>query len=270
MTNTAVLDPATPNGRIRGGFAWYCRRLFKKRFRSVLTERAGLEHIGALNAHDGPAIVALNHASWWDPLVGYMLDFDLLPARESRAPIEMAQLQQFKFFKKLGLFGIEPDHPDALTEMSAYTDELFAHARGTLILTPQGRFTDPRDKVRLRPGAAAILAEHPTARVVSVALEYVFWQDQKPELLTRVTTLEQDPDGLAGSTTACHRAITRLMQANQDQLAELVRARDEAPFEPLFEWSDAGAAKTNPFYDLMLRLRGKSGKVEQAERTRTA
>lgn len=270
MTNTAVLDPATPSDRIRGGFAWYCRGLFKKRFHAVLTERAGPEQLGALDAFDGSAIVVLNHASWWDPLVGAMLDLELFKTRETRAPIEMAQLRQFKFFKKLGLFGIEPDHPEALAEMSAYIGELFAGARGTLVLTPQGRFTDPRDRVRIRPGAAAILAEHPEARVVSVAIEYVFWQDQKPELLTRVSTMNADPSTLAGRTAACHRAITRLMQTNQGQLAELARARDESPFVPLFPWSGAGSAKTNPIYDALLRIRGKSGRVEQAERNRPA
>ncbi|MEM9064951.1 MAG: lysophospholipid acyltransferase family protein [Planctomycetota bacterium] len=270
MIDPAVLNPATPDERISGGFAWYCRRLFRKRFHAILTERGGVEQLQALDAFDGPSIVVLNHAAWWDPLIGYMLDRDRLPERTSRAPIEMEQLQQFKIFKKLGLFGIEPDHPDALGAMTEYIAGLFAKTKGTLILTPQGQFTDPRERIRLRPGAAALLAAFPTARLVSVAIEYIFWLDQKPELLTRVATLDVPAVELDGRTTACHRAITRLMQDNQNALATLSKARDEAPFEPLFDWSGAGAAKINPFYDLVLRLRGKSGKVTQAERAGTA
>ena len=67
--------------------------------------------------------------------------------------------------------------------MKRHVLERLERSPGTLLgLTPQGRFTDPREPIRLRPGAAAIAAScERSPRVVVVSIEYVFWQDARPE-----------------------------------------------------------------------------------------
>src|SRR4051794_4534271 len=47
----------------------------------------------------GPAIVVLNHPSWWDPLIGLVLS-DLWPGRRHYAPIDSAALARYRFFER--------------------------------------------------------------------------------------------------------------------------------------------------------------------------
>jgi hypothetical protein len=213
----------------------------------------------------------MNHASWWDPLVALVVGTELFSARRVIAPMHAEQLRRFAFMRRLGMFGIDPDNPESLGAMSTYVAQYFAShpspARPTLILTPQGTFTDPREPIRVRPGAAAIAAETPDVLVASLSIEYAFWQSRRPELFSRFECLPTPGTGTDGpateqgraSTTAWHRVITAGMQANADALAALVKARDPEPFESLFA---TRGSSINPAYDLWLRLRGKSGEIE--------
>ena len=51
----------------------------------------------------------------------------------------------------------------------------------------------------------------------------------------------------------------RAMRANQAALAELVRARNAAAFEPFAPSFRPKVSGTNPVYDLWLRLTGRGG-----------
>ena len=282
-----VLEPARPSERVARVFAWYCRRLFRKRFHALRATPALIDTMRMLDVHDGPAVVNLNHSAWWDPLVGFLLATDRTPSRQGSSPMEMAQWKQFGFFKKLGVFGIEPDAPGAVEALAEHAAMLFnASDRGTLWITPQGRFADVREPARLRPGAAAVCAhddakrgasahERPRVMLVSLAIEYAFWTDQRPELLLHARMLDEPPQAPA-STAHWLRAQTRHMRRVQSELAELVIARDPAAFVPAFAWAESAAgsgadgepARVNPFYDLWLRLRGKSGRVIQRDQQR--
>lgn len=269
-----LLTPAlfgAMNDRFRAFFARYARRMLAKDFHRVNLTPASRVASAAFNAHAGPAILVMNHASWWDPLVALVVGSELFPSRKAIAPMHSEQLKRFAFMRRLGMFGIDPDNPASLSAMSAYVASFFqshpAPARPTLILTPQGTFTDPREPIRVRPGAAAISAETPGVLVASLSIEYGFWQSRRPELFLRFETLaapngsRADDAGEQGraSTTSWHRVITSGMQANADALATLVKARDPAPFESLFR---TRGSSINPAYDLWLRLRGKSGEIE--------
>ncbi|MED5507402.1 MAG: hypothetical protein VX684_06150, partial [Planctomycetota bacterium] len=54
------------------------------------------------------------------------------------------------------------------------------------------------------------------------------------------------------------------MQAETDALAEQVRTRDEDRFDPLVP---PAPNRTNPVYDLWLKVRGRRGDLEVAHRT---
>ena len=177
-------------------------------------------------AADGPFLGLLSHASWLDPLVGLLVWRQLLPDRDLRMPMDAEQLARFGFFKRLGVFGIDPDDPASLDAMRRFVLDHFATGvRPALGLTPQGRFTDPREPVRLRPGAAAIAAAAPSnTAVVAIAVEYVFWQDQRPEILISATRCPR-PTGPA-STTGWHRAMTEAFSDAAARLAAAAIARD--------------------------------------------
>lgn len=215
---------------------------------------------------DGPLVVLLGHASWWDPLVGLVVWRRLLADRDLRMPMDADQLARFGFFKRLGVFGIDPDDPRSLEAMRRFTLDHFATAtRPTLGLTPQGRFTDPREPVRLRPGAAAIAAAAPSeTTVVAIAVEYVFWQDQRPEILIAASPCPR-PTGSA-STTRWHRAMTEAFTDATARLAAASIDRDPDAFTDLV----GGRDRIHPVMDLWLRMTGRGGGIAARRSPREA
>jgi len=237
-------------------FTWYAReKLVRKRFNRVQVAAGTRDALARLDRTDLPAVVLLSHSSWWDPLVALLLAAELAPSRSIAAPMDRRELERFGFFRKVGVFGVDPDDPSALEPMVAYVMQRFEREkRGTLWITPQGRFADARAPVRCRPGAAAVAARAVETfggvEVVSAAIEYGFWEDQKPEIFLRFAPVSTEGVG----TASWHRAITRGMQANAAALAELVIARDAAAFEPLLA---AKPPRVHPLYDWYLRLTGR-------------
>ncbi|TVQ62017.1 MAG: hypothetical protein EA378_06000 [Phycisphaerales bacterium] len=287
---------AKPNAHVARFFHRYTRRLFSKKFHAVRFTPGSGDLLRALNDASEPVIVAMNHCSWWDPMVGVLLASGATPDRRTFAPMELAQLEQFAFFRMLGVFGLDPEHPRAVEAMTAYILEQFGsptsrdregavspisgedrsltvaarserRSPASLWLTPQGSFADVRTPAKLRPGAAAVAAAACTrfqhVRVVTLAIEYGFWTDQKPEVFLHAEPVPT-PDR-ADSTTAWHRALTCSLRSSQSALAERVAARDPAGFELRPDLVggrvDRERAQVNPIYDLWLRLRGQSGKV---------
>jgi len=261
--------------RFVGWFNRYVRRLVRRRFAAVRVLGDDARKLADLDAHDGPLIVIMNHASWWDPLVGLLLADALVPSRDACAPMDAVQLRRLGMFRWLGVFGVDPDDPETMREMAEYVSGRFEGLlRPSLWITPQGEFTDVRAPVVMRPGAAAVAArlapELGPLRVIAIGIEYVFWQDQLPELAIAIDEVcpgggrvERDglePPGLERAGLGrWHRAMQSQLQATLDRLAAAVIARDEAAFRPLLTGAQG---KTGFIYDLWLRLRGRSGRIE--------
>lgn len=241
--------------------------MFPRRFHAVRLARENADLLAEAAAHPAPVIVAFNHPSWWDPMVAVLLARRFMPEREHLAPIDAAALRTFGFFRRLGVFGIDPDDPASLRAMAEHVGERFRrNPCTTLWITPQGRLTDPRVEVRIRPGAAALAAQHPGARVIAAAVEYVFWGHPKPEVLIRLEPCEPDGGG-AGRTAAWHRAMQGAMRRSAEALAELAIARDPRPFR-LLVGRERGGDEVNPLYDLWLRLRGRSAGISPEQSLR--
>ena len=263
------LIPATPREGFTRMFAWYTRRLLRKRFHRVHATPETLTLLADVNRFAGPAVMCCTHGSWWDPLVALHFQRDYLGSRSHYSPIDRTQLQRFKFFRKVGLFGIDPDSPASLDAMTGYIDGLRqAHPRLTLGITPQGRFTDPREAIRLRPGAAAIAARLPGVRVVAAAVEYAGWQDSRPSIFVHA---QEVPAPELPSTAAWHRVLQAGMQQAANELALLVIARDPAPFSIVLGPHAGTSTEVNPVHGLWLRIRGRSGEISSARsESRTA
>lgn len=263
--DTPLLWPATPSPTWQRFFAMYLRRLFRKSFFAVRLAPGTHEALAAIEQDQRPAIVLINHASWWDPLVAMWLGQQLTPTRPVLGPMELAQLKKFAVFRKLGIFGLDPDQPGSLAAMTDYLRHVFATAPRTAFwVTPQGQFADVRDPIRIRPGAAAVAARLGDVVVGAVAVEYVFWADQRPELLVRAAPVETPPPNPAGvSTASWTRAMQSAMQANADALAALSRGRDPNAFETL---AGGGPTKIHPLFDLWMRLRGRDPALTTTDR----
>ena len=249
------LIPARRSERFSRWFARYVRRLLRRRFHAIRVANDGVEELRALAEAPRPAILLLNHCSWWDPLVATMIGLEFLSRRGVLAPIDREQLERFGFFRRIGLFGIDPDDPSSLKAMRGYVLDGFREdPRNVLWLTPQGRFTDVREPVRIRPGAANIAAACADVDVLSIAIEYAFWQESRAEVLIRALPVEK-PE--RATTAGWQRVMTRAMQENADALSALVRSREASHFHAIV----GDRARTSFFYDLMLRLRGRGGEI---------
>ena len=254
-----AIEPARYSRRFARLFRRYTRRLLGKRFNGVRLARGSEETLRASAEHAGPIIVAMNHPSWWDPIVGVAVYDRFFDDRTPAAPIEMEMWRRFGFMRRLGLFGVDISHPDAQHAMVEHVRGLFTADPGTvLLITPQGRFVDVREPVGAQPGVGAIAARADGIRVVSLAIEVVFWHAQRPELLLRA---EQCPTPTPPTTAGWTRAIRSAMQGNGEKLAALSIAREESAFAPLLA---RRGGQVNPLYDVWARLRGRSATVVPA------
>lgn len=274
---SATLIPDTPSPRIIGFFGTWITRMMRKDFHTVSIARGGAALLRGLDSDTRPLMVIMNHSSWWDPLIGMYLSRTMLPNRPMLAPMEAEQLMKFAFFRKLGIFGIDPEAPGAIDAMAAHVLARFTARPNTAFwLTPQGEFTDVRTPIRLRPGAAAVAAKldglttsgAQGCRCVAVASELVFWTDRRPELLLHAVELAPTAAGQgASSTLDWTRRMTTGLQDACTQLTGLAIARDPGAFDVLL---GAGDGRINPLYNLYLTLTGRTATINAKRRTRNA
>jgi 1-acyl-sn-glycerol-3-phosphate acyltransferase len=196
-----------------------------------------------------------NHPSWWDPAT-YILLADLrFRGRPGFGPMENTALGRYGFFRRLGIFGIDPHSAVGARRFLSVARRVLTTCRGPggramLWVTAEGAFTDPRQRpVRLRPGIAHLAALVPDALLVPLAVEYVFWNESRPELLLRVgTPLAADRTIRPADWT---RHLETALTETMDALAADAQARNPARFTRLMR----GSTGVGGIYDLWRRLR---------------
>ena len=251
-----ALIPAAPSPRVRAVFTGMVASMTRRKFHAVRVARGSREILAEVDGGSRPALVVMNHSSWWDPIVALLAWRACFPSRAPYGPIDRDELKRFAIFRKVGLFGVDPDDPAMLDAMKAYVAERSrAEPRLALVVTPQGKFADVREEIVPRPGAAAVAAALGPDRAVSIAVEYAFWVDQKPEIFLRAQPISCE----GGGTLAWQRRISTAMNENQRALAALVRARESGAFEPLSRQFAPKVSGTNPVYDLWLKITGRGG-----------
>ncbi len=204
-----------------------------------------------------PLIVCMNHPSWWDPLMGYLLSRRLAPERRHYAPMDARAFTRYQVLSKIGLFPVEQGTARGAVQFLRAADGVFRDPDAVLWVTPQGTFTDARARpAGFRPGLAALLRRMPRVTVLPIALEYTFWDERLPEALA-----------LLGEPIPCERGhpamdLERAMAEAQDELAGLAQRRDPAPFVSAL----AGRSGTAGVYELWERARALlGGKRYEAE-----
>jgi 1-acyl-sn-glycerol-3-phosphate acyltransferase len=171
-------------------FKRYARWYVARHFHAVRISRAG----GVPALRDGGVVFVVNHPSWWDPVV-LMLVSDLFPDRQHYAPMDAEALKKYRFFARLGVFGLTPGNGLTFVRTGR---AILAQPHSALWVTGQGRFADVRDRsAKVRGGVAALGCD----TVIPVAIEYTFWHERFPEVLVRFgkpgDSLEATQDALA-------------------------------------------------------------------------
>lgn len=224
---------------VLGFFRRIVRGYFRRHFRAVRI--AGASRLSSI-APGTPLIVFANHSSWWDPMVCVLLAHRLLPQRSHFAPMDAAALERYAILKRIGIFPVEMNTARGAAQFLRTGLELLAHD-AVLWITPQGRFSDPRERpLVFKPGLAKLAHRAgPECMVLPLAIEYTFWDERLPE-----TLLEFGAPIRVGDSSLEELALQlpEALQAVQESLQQKAMARNPLEFELLSD----GTAGTGGWY----------------------
>lgn len=123
---------ANPTRWAKFVFHIYVMRLMKRHFHVF--------HLfGNLPRHDPdlPLLLIPNHSTWWDGFFVYLLNEEILK-RETYLMMLDRQLAKYKFFARIGAFGITPGNRRNVRETLNYTVELLQKSNVMITMFPQG------------------------------------------------------------------------------------------------------------------------------------
>ena len=233
-------------------FTWYSRRYLRRHFHTLRISRAGRAPVIV----QMPLVIFSNHASWWDALVGVVLKSELFSERIAFAPIDARQLERYKFFRKLGFFSVEQKSPRGAVQFLRTAENILRTPNSLLVVTPQGRFADVRERpVRFEAGLGHLAARAESAVFLPMATEFVFWEERLPEILVRFG----EPVHVCSTHTADFDAkqwnnfFEQKLAAVQNALAAEVRRREPGDFQILLR----GGAGQGGIYDWWRAARAK-------------
>lgn len=229
--------------------ARYAERYAARGLHAVRQSRAG----GTPDLGTAPAVIYLNHPSWWDPLALLIVARRHWPDRRHFAPIDAAALGRYRILESLGFFGIERGTVAGARRFAETTRGILAKPRTVLWLTPQGRFADPRERpARLEPGLAWLARRAaPHVSFVPLALEYPFWEERTAECLLRFGPVLERAQIATFDTAERGRQLAAELEATQDRLAAESQERRAGDFETLVQ----GAAGVGGVYDAWRRFK---------------
>ncbi len=208
------------------GFRRYVRWRITRTFDGLWVD--GLDATRRLARRD-PLIFATNHVGFWDPLVVVAIDEAL--ATEGYALMDSHSLGKLPFFRWVGAVPIDRSTA-AASRRGLRTGANLCHGAGRAVwVFTQGR---PRPAhlrpLDVKPGIR-VLARLAKARVVPVALQYLFRETDQPAIFVSLgTPLAWETVAAAAGHAAVEGAIVAGL-GRIDPFAEL----GEGPFEPLVE-----------------------------------
>jgi 1-acyl-sn-glycerol-3-phosphate acyltransferase len=243
------MKPLPPSStRLLRWFTRYTRWYLRRHFHAV---RLAGESPPAVPA-ETPLVVYTNHPSWWDPLLCLLARDIFFAGRRSFAPIEAAMLERYRFFARLGFFGVEANSARGAVRFLQTSQAILERPDTALWLTPEGRFRDVRERpLQFKAGLGHLATRFPRAVFLPLALELVFWDERTSEALLQfgppvpfVADAGLDPE-------SCTARLEAQLAATMDQLAEAARPRDPAAFRVLLR----GGAGVGGVYDGWRRIR---------------
>lgn len=226
-------------------FRWYARGYAAKYLHAVRVLRSHRPPA----AIDGPLIVVMNHPSWWDAILNFVLS-DLWPGHVNWGPMEAHALAKYKFLSRAGLFGVETGTARGAVEFLRTARAVLADPHATLWLYAQGRFADVRERpVTFRSGVGHLAERLDAGTILPVAVEYTFWTERTPEAL--VAFGEPLHCGTVRTAREWTAIIERELERTQDVLAAAAITRDPKRFDVLLR----GRAGVGGVYDAWRRFK---------------
>jgi 1-acyl-sn-glycerol-3-phosphate acyltransferase len=186
-------------------------------------------------------------------MVSVLLAAELMPERKHYAPMDASALKKYGILNRIGIFPVEMKSARGAVQFLR-TGEAILKDCGVLWVTPQGRFSDPRERpLEFKPGMAALAARVASScgecTVLPLAIEYPFWDERLPETLLYFA---EPVRVIAGETVDSIqlRAVDALEETLQEMQKKAI-ARSANGFEVL----SRGSLGTGGFYALGLRAK---------------
>jgi len=231
------------------------RGYFRRHFRAVRISQPQRFQ----QATTGPLIVYANHGSWWDPMVSVLLAHRLMPAREHYAPMDADALQRYPILKRIGIFGVDMRSVKGAARFLRTGLDLLAGG-GVLWITPQGRFSDARERpLAFKPGMAALASRVPGGcTLLPLAIEYTFWDERLPETLLHFG----EPVLVNGADDTLEQRLETALLETMEALKQKAIARDPQAFAVL-QSGRVGAGGFQEFFGrIFAYLRGRKYQAE--------
>ncbi|MGI9514891.1 MAG: lysophospholipid acyltransferase family protein [Anderseniella sp.] len=238
--------------RVTRMFNLYVRRMLGKKFNGFRI----LNQVPQTVPADRSVIYFSNHPGWYDPLVLILMAESFLPDHLAFGPMDADALKKYNFMKKIGIFGVEKDSARGAARFLQVSRGMLAMPGKVLLITPQGEFGDVRLRpIEFKPGLARLAADC-GAIVQPLAMEFVFWDEPRPEILVNFGN-QIDTSAETLEPAAWKTRLESELSTAQDDLARAVMARDPEPFVTYID----GKHGVNPVYDrwryLKALLRGE-------------
>jgi 1-acyl-sn-glycerol-3-phosphate acyltransferase len=242
-------------------FTWYSRRYLRRHFHSL---RVSLDGRPPASLHL-PLVIYSNHAAWWDALVGLVLKAEFFSGRKAFAPIDSKALEKYKMFRRLGFFGVEPGTQRGAVPFLRTAENILRKPDSLLVVTPQGRFADVRERpVRFQAGLGHLATRVEHAVFLPMATEFIFWEERLPEILVRFG----EPVEVGAEPAPAYAAkdwttfFEQKLEAIQDALATEAKRRNPDEFQIVLR----GGAGQGGIYDwwrsAKAKLRGQDFRKE--------
>lgn len=234
-------------------FAWYSRKYLARHFRAMRLLKTDAERAGP----DIPLVAYMNHASWWDPLVGLLIAKEFWPGRNHYGAMDREALESYKFFEKIGFFGVDRGTPRGAVQFLKMAQAITSSPANALWMTPQGRFADARERpAELMAGLPQVLSRLTSGVVQPIAIEYVFWNERLPEVLVHLGTTREIAS-LSRDRHTCQHELSQLLTIAQDELQVAAMQRNPDLFETLIDGGEGMSSIYGWWRSLRLRWKRK-------------
>jgi len=161
-------------------FDLYVRNLFWRRFKNIAIDQQYQP------GKESKTIYYLNHTSWWDGLIPFLLNRKLFK-QNARALMEDKQMMQHKFFSKIGAFSVNLSEPRAALKSLRYAVDSLKRNNSSLFIYPEGKIVpfSPK-KPEFQKGLGWIAGHTPDSDIVPIGIYIHTARHDKPELNIKI------------------------------------------------------------------------------------
>ncbi|TVQ67964.1 MAG: hypothetical protein EA363_11755 [Balneolaceae bacterium] len=221
-------------------FYRYALTLYRRRFRAVWLDDRQMPRNRLATLYIG------NHNSWWDALNPLLLNERVIGQR-ARAMMDEEQLLQYPFFRWLGVFSINRQHPRKALASLEHAVQLLNESGDAqrpvgLWFYPEGKLMRPDKPIVAENGITWLARKLDPARteIVPFATHIHSMRGDKPELFVRMGPAINPRMFEMTGEPARDQAQTRRIAGIMEQLRESVR-RDSADFGDSGGSGDSGS-----------------------------